>query len=65
MKRAKTRKIHIANIAIGGDAPITVQSMTNTDTRDIKSTVSRFTGWKRPGVTLYAAQCLIKKLLKH
>ena len=41
MKRAKTRKIHIANIAIGGDAPITVQSMTNTDTRDIKSTVSQ------------------------
>jgi (E)-4-hydroxy-3-methylbut-2-enyl-diphosphate synthase len=41
LKRAKTRKIHIANIAIGGDAPITVQSMTNTDTRDIKSTVSQ------------------------
>lgn len=41
MNRKNTRKIKVGNIYIGGDAPITVQSMTNTDTRDIASTVSQ------------------------
>jgi (E)-4-hydroxy-3-methylbut-2-enyl-diphosphate synthase len=39
--RRKTRQITIGTIAIGGDAPITVQSMTNTDTRDVESTVAQ------------------------
>lgn len=39
MNRAITKKIKVGNIYIGGDAPITVQSMTNTDTRDVKETV--------------------------
>ncbi|MGI6669632.1 MAG: flavodoxin-dependent (E)-4-hydroxy-3-methylbut-2-enyl-diphosphate synthase [Acetivibrionales bacterium] len=39
--RMKTRKIRVGNIYIGGDAPITVQSMTNTDTRDIAATASQ------------------------
>lgn len=34
-----TRKVKIGNIKIGGGSPIAVQSMTNTDTRDIKATV--------------------------
>ncbi|MBW2064264.1 MAG: flavodoxin-dependent (E)-4-hydroxy-3-methylbut-2-enyl-diphosphate synthase [Deltaproteobacteria bacterium] len=37
--RKETRKIRIGNVTIGGGAPIVVQSMTNTDTRDIRSTV--------------------------
>jgi len=37
--RKKTRKIYLGGVPVGGDAPITVQSMTNTDTRDIKATV--------------------------
>lgn len=41
MNRKDTRKIKIGNIYVGGDSPITVQSMTNTDTRDIASTVSQ------------------------
>jgi (E)-4-hydroxy-3-methylbut-2-enyl-diphosphate synthase len=41
MIRASTRKIRVGNIYIGGDAPITVQSMTNTDTRNVKETVSQ------------------------
>src|ERR1700688_3048820 len=36
--RRKTRQIHVGNVAIGGDAPISVQSMTTTYTRDIEST---------------------------
>lgn len=39
--RKKTRQIAIGNVAIGGDAPISVQSMTNTDTRDVEATVTQ------------------------
>lgn len=38
-KREQTRKINIGGVVIGGGSPIAVQSMTNTDTRDWKSTV--------------------------
>ena len=41
MKRRLTKKIRIGNIHIGGDAPVTVQSMTNTDTRDAVSTIEQ------------------------
>src|SRR5438105_15026213 len=39
--RRKTRLIHVGNVAIGGDAPIAVQSMTTTYTRDIESTLAQ------------------------
>ena len=39
--RRETRKIRVGNIFIGGDAPISIQSMTNTNTSDIDSTVSQ------------------------
>lgn len=39
--RKKTRLIHVGNVPIGGGSPIAVQSMTNTDTRDISSTVKQ------------------------
>ncbi len=39
--RKKTRQIHVGNVALGGDAPIAVQSMTTTYTRDVKSTVDQ------------------------
>ncbi|MCD7779724.1 MAG: flavodoxin-dependent (E)-4-hydroxy-3-methylbut-2-enyl-diphosphate synthase [Candidatus Gastranaerophilales bacterium] len=41
IQRRKSKQIQIGNIKIGGDAPISVQSMTNTDTRDIKSTLKQ------------------------
>jgi (E)-4-hydroxy-3-methylbut-2-enyl-diphosphate synthase len=41
MKREFTRQISIGNVRIGGGAPISVQSMTNTDTRDTQSTISQ------------------------
>ncbi|MBI4240665.1 MAG: flavodoxin-dependent (E)-4-hydroxy-3-methylbut-2-enyl-diphosphate synthase, partial [Candidatus Rokubacteria bacterium] len=37
--RRKTRQIQLGNIKVGGDAPITVQSMTKTDTRDVEATL--------------------------
>lgn len=41
IKRKKTKKIKVGNICIGGNAPITVQSMTNTDTRDVFATLKQ------------------------
>jgi len=40
MKR-KSRVITLRNVKIGGDAPLSVQSMTNTDTRDVKATLNQ------------------------
>mgnify|MGYP005725474231 CR=1 FL=1 len=37
--RKKTRQIFIGDVPVGGDAPISIQSMTNTLTSDVKSTV--------------------------
>jgi (E)-4-hydroxy-3-methylbut-2-enyl-diphosphate synthase len=39
--RRPTRQVHVGTVAIGGDAPIVVQSMTNTDTADVASTVAQ------------------------
>jgi (E)-4-hydroxy-3-methylbut-2-enyl-diphosphate synthase len=49
MNRVKTRKVKIGNIYIGGDAPITVQSMTNTDTRNAKETVDQIHNLEKAG----------------
>lgn len=37
--RRKSRQIQVGNVKVGGDAPITVQSMTKTDTRDVQATL--------------------------
>lgn len=39
--RRKTRQIHVGDVAIGGDAPIAVQSMCTTYTRDVENTVAQ------------------------
>jgi len=39
--RRKSRQIHVGRVAVGGDAPISVQSMTNTDTCDVAATVAQ------------------------
>jgi len=41
MKRRKTRQIRVGNVLIGGDAPISVQSMTTMYTRDVEATVAQ------------------------
>jgi len=41
MERKPTRQVRVGKVAIGGDAPISVQSMTNTKTADIVSTVAQ------------------------
>lgn len=39
--RRKTRTIRVGNVEVGGDSPVSVQSMTNTDTRDVVKTVAQ------------------------
>ncbi len=39
--RKHTKKIRVGDIFVGGDSPISVQSMTNTDTRDVKATIDQ------------------------
>lgn len=39
--RRQTRKIFLGNVEVGGDSPISVQSMANTDTRDVDATVAQ------------------------
>ena len=41
IKRRKTRKIWVGDVPVGGDAPIAVQTMTNTDTCDVDGTVAQ------------------------
>lgn len=41
MKRRNTRKLKLGKTFIGGDSKITVQSMTNTDTRDVNATINQ------------------------
>lgn len=48
-KRRKTRQIKIGDVAIGGGAPIVVQSMTKTDTKDKKATISQIKKLEKAG----------------
>ena len=41
IKRRKSRQIHVGKVAVGGGAPISVQSMTNTETCDVAATVAQ------------------------
>ncbi|NPA32642.1 MAG: flavodoxin-dependent (E)-4-hydroxy-3-methylbut-2-enyl-diphosphate synthase [Aquificae bacterium] len=41
IKRRKTRQINVGGVKIGGDAPVVVQSMTSTKTRDLDATLSQ------------------------
>lgn len=49
IERKSTRTIHVGQVAIGGNNPVAVQSMTNTDTRDIGATVGQIKELERAG----------------
>ena len=48
-KRRITKAINVGDVVVGGDAPISVQSMTKTDTRDIAATVAQIRGLEDAG----------------
>ncbi|GAV24547.1 4-hydroxy-3-methylbut-2-en-1-yl diphosphate synthase [Carboxydothermus islandicus] len=52
LPRRKTKTIFIGPVPVGGDAPITVQSMTNTDTRDWQKTLRQINRLKKAGCEL-------------
>ncbi|MBI5230726.1 MAG: flavodoxin-dependent (E)-4-hydroxy-3-methylbut-2-enyl-diphosphate synthase, partial [Coriobacteriales bacterium] len=41
LPRRSTRPVMVGDVAVGGEAPVSVQSMTNTDTRDVEATLSQ------------------------
>ncbi len=47
--RRPTKQISVGDVLVGGDAPITVQSMTKTDTRDVAATVEQIRGLEEAG----------------
>ena len=47
--RRKSRQVNIGHVPVGGDAPIMVQSMTNTDTEDVAATVAQVAALARAG----------------
>jgi (E)-4-hydroxy-3-methylbut-2-enyl-diphosphate synthase len=50
--RRNTRQVHVGGIAVGGDAPVVVQSMTNTDTADVAATTKQVADLWRAGSEL-------------
>src|SRR5438046_10118190 len=50
--RHKTTQVMVGNVAVGGGAPIVVQSMTNTDTADVEGTVAQIAALSRAGSEL-------------
>lgn len=55
--RRNSRKIMVGNVAVGGDAPISVQSMTNTPTSDAKATIEQIQRQKAVGCDITRCSC--------
>ncbi|SFA72009.1 4-hydroxy-3-methylbut-2-en-1-yl diphosphate synthase [Poseidonocella pacifica] len=50
--RRTSRQIHVGSVPVGGDAPISVQTMTNTDTSDVAATVAQITAAAEAGADI-------------
>jgi len=57
INRRKTKKIKVGKVSIGGDSPISVQSMTNTITSDETSTINQVNQLKEVGADLVRISC--------
>ena len=53
--RRVSKQIHVGSVAVGGDARVTVQSMTKTDTRDVAATVEQIRGLQEAGCDIVRA----------
>ena len=72
IERRRSRQIKVGNVAIGGDAPISVQTMTNTDTTDVKATLKQITSAAEAGADLVrvsvpdeASSAALKEIVKN
>ena len=57
IKRKKTRKVRVGTISVGGDSIISVQSMTNTSTTDIKGTIKQIHELEDAGADIVRVSC--------
>tara|TARA_Y100000591_G_scaffold282119_1_gene262290 strand:- start:568 stop:1665 length:1098 start_codon:yes stop_codon:yes gene_type:complete len=72
IKRKKTRTINVGKVKVGGDNPISVQSMTNTLTTDIKATIKQINEIHSEGADIVRVSCpdetsskALKEIIKH
>jgi len=72
IKRRKTKEINVGKIKVGGDNPISVQSMTNTLTTDIKATINQINDIHNEGADIVRVSCpdesstkALKEIVKH
>ena len=57
IERRRSRQIFVGDVPVGGDAPITVQTMTNTPTTDVAATVAQIQRAERAGVDIVRVSC--------
>ncbi len=57
IERRKSKQIFVGDVPVGGDAPITVQSMTNTLTHDVKATVQQIHDLEEAGADIVRVSC--------
>ena len=57
IKRKKTKKIKVGKVEVGGDAPISVQSMTNTLTTDVDATIKQINELTEAGADIVRVSC--------
>jgi len=55
--RRPTRQIHVGNVAVGGDAPVSVQSMTTTKTADVEGTLAQIYALAAAGADIVRCTC--------
>ena len=72
IKRRKTKAISVGKVMVGGDNPITVQSMTNTLTTDIRATINQINDIHNEGADIIRVSCpdeastkALKEIVKH
>ena len=63
--RRKSKQISIGNVKIGGDAPISVQSMCNTDTRDVEKTLEQINQFACAGCEIARLAVLNRDAAKY
>jgi (E)-4-hydroxy-3-methylbut-2-enyl-diphosphate synthase len=57
IERRKSRQIMVGNVPVGGDAPITVQTMTNTPTEDVRATIDQIRRCEDVGADIIRVSC--------
>ena len=57
IQRRPSRRVHVGSVAVGGDAPISVQTMTNTPTTDVAATVAQIRRCERAGADIVRVSC--------